>query len=286
MARAYVRHRRGWAEIQADTAIEHRRILWDFAEAIGGQALSEKTVGDWWASTAHLAPGTRRNRRSIVRGFLDWLVIEGVIKRNVAVGLKAPKAPRQVHRALNGSASTLLDHAEDQRTRLVIVLGLQAGLRRAEIAHLQVGDINWANKDIFVTGKGGHERFVPITRELERELKTYLAQCPLQAGPLIRRLDGRGGITPRRVYDLVRRAAEAAGVKMAPGDGVATHALRHTCATDVADKSEDPRVVQELLGHANLSTTSRYIGRLRNRKLATAVEGRCYTCAPSPCTCP
>lgn len=234
-------------------------------------------------SLAHHAPATKRIYRSRVSQFCDWLVAQGHLKRNPIADLPKVKVPRQVHCTLDLDQTMLLLAAcNDQRERVIVTLGLQQGMRRCSIAWCEVGDFAWSTGTMLVRNKGGGKAWRPITAETRREVRAYLSQEPANAGPLVRRKDGLGGgITPQMVGLLFRRVAERAGVKVAPGDGVATHIMRHTAATDVEQRSKDPRAVQEFLCHEELSSTQVYLGQLPNDRLRAAVEGRCYCGSPS-----
>jgi integrase len=279
----YVRWRYMRGDLGQDHAQALRRKLWRFADALGGRRWGRKAIEDWWASTVTLAPGTRRNYRSAVSGFCDWMVREGHIQRNPMLDLPAVKVPKQVHRVLESTEGpSLLDCCVDQRERVILTLGLQQGMRRVSISRCEVGDFSWQSGIMQVRNKGGRIHAVPIAAETEREVKAYLRQVPAVAGPLVRRLDGRGGIKPGTVGLIFRRIAERAGVKVAPGDGVGTHIMRHTAATDVEANCHDPRAVQEFLGHEHLSSTEIYLGQLPSDRLRSAVEGRCY-CGDADC---
>lgn len=153
-----------------------------------------------------------------------------------------------------------------------LMVGL--GLRRAEVATLQVGDVDLVAGTVHVRGKGGHERIVPIVDEVRLALDRYFAEHPPVAGPLIRsHLDGTSPIQPGTVGVCVFRIMRAAGVRGS------CHSFRHTCASDVADKVQDLRLVQHMLGHQSIGTTQIYAPRNRVVDLAEAMSGRRYDVA-------
>lgn len=275
----YLRHRRPL--VAPTTLITERTILIGWSRHMGNRLLANIGQGHieaWLDSITHLAPRTRRARFTIVRSFLAWCVDERLIARNHADRIPTPKVPRTTHRALNQQQTrALLDACATSRDRLIILLGLQLGLRRAEIAGLTVEDIDWHDRTLLVTGKGGHQRTLWIPDELAEAIEAYLADSPAIHGPLIRgdRYPTRPVAPPwvgRRVTVLCR----AAGVKRQAWDGVSTHALRHTAGTDVARSTGgDVVAVRDFLGHASLATSQVYVAGDPLR-LRSAIDGRRY----------
>src|SRR5690606_35824750 len=147
--------------------------------------------------------------------------------------------------------------------------------RCIEIARLRVEDYHHRDRTLLLTGKGGHERTVPVPAPVSHQLDTYLAEQGAAAGPLFRSYTNpSAGISNAFLSQLVAGWMRDAGIKRGARDGISAHALRHTFAHDVLDVTDDIRVVQELLGHANVATTSRYVGRARRAEMRRAVEER------------
>ena len=167
-----------------------------------------------------------------------------------------------------------------RRDRAILELFYASGLRLSELVGLDLDDVNLSGRIVRVRGKGGKERLVPFNKATGEALRVMLDDArQLPAAPVSRRasrhttvhtrarhplfLNLRGGrLTTRSVDRIVRHAARQAGV---PGT-ISPHALRHTFATHLLQAGADLRAIQELLGHATLSTTQRYthldIGRL------------------------
>ena len=167
-----------------------------------------------------------------------------------------------------------------RRDRAILELFYGSGLRLSELVGLDLDDVNLSGRIVRVRGKGGKERLVPFNKATGEALRVMLDDArQLPAAPVSRRasrhttvhtrarhplfLNLRGGrLTTRSVDRIVRHAARQAGV---PGT-ISPHALRHTFATHLLQAGADLRAIQELLGHATLSTTQRYthldIGRL------------------------
>lgn len=165
----------------------------------------------------------------------------------------------------------------------MVLLMLQEGLRRAEVAAIQTGDVDLARLELDVRGKGGGgavTRRLPISDETHRALDTYLAECPPVAGPLIRSYrDPQAGVTAPTVGRIVADVMARAEVKQRPRDGRSAHALRHSCANDMLDGPADVHQVQAALGHRSLVATQIYL-RGRVEPLRVPMSGRRYTSRP------
>lgn len=276
----YLRHRA--ATVAPLTLRNERTILMAWANQLGRRHLRQvgpAAIEDWLTSIADKAPTTRRARFTIVRSFLGWCVEQNHLPRNPAERIPTPKVPRATHRSLNcDQAAQLLAACEGPRDRLIVLLGLQLGLRRAEIAALTIDDIEWSDRIITVTGKGGHERRLWIPDELAEAIDTYLSHSPAIHGPLIRGDKyPTSPVQPVWVGRRVTALARAAGVKRQAWDGVSAHALRHTAGTDVARSTNgDVVAVRDFLGHANLATTQVYVSGDPLR-LRAAIDGRRYS---------
>ncbi len=263
------------------TLRSYSSILGAFALSVGPDLpvadLNLRHVSRWWGDL-DCAASTARHRLSVVTTFCDWLVANELLRVNPASKLDPPRQPRYIPRAVPGDdVAALLAQCPDTRMRLIVLLMCQLGLRCAEVAGLQVGDIDWQTRTVFVRGKGNVDRVLPLPNEARTALDRYLEEHPATSGPLVRSFaDGHRALTPGYVGDRVRRVMLAAGVKKASRDGRSAHALRHTFATDVLADGADVRVVQVALGHASLATTQRYLS-WSVEGLRSAMEGRRYS---------
>lgn len=282
LAGIYVNNRAATGDITDLTALTVFGILTAFVIVIGDRPaakLDRPAIDAYLTSLRRVAPSTRRTRFSAVRGFSRWLTAERHLRLDPCLGVRSPKVPRPSYRALEQPDSTALLAACDNPTeRLVVTLGLQLGLRRAEIAGLELGDVAFVDGTVRVRkGKGGHQRLLPLTAACRDALAAYLASRPIQAGPLIRGVRNPGqGVPPIWVGRLVSAIAYRAGVKQRPWDGVATHSLRHSCATDVYRQTRDVEVVRDMLGHTSLNATQVYVRCLDVERLREGMEGRDY----------
>lgn len=273
------------AEVLATTVRNYRGHLIGFAESYGNRPLDKlgpKAVERWLEQIAHLAPGTRQTQFTSVRRFCEWMVATGAIKRTATAGIKAPRVPRKVPRALpEHVVHKLLANASDERETLILWFMVGCGLRSIEIARMEHHHVDLIDKTVRVRGKAGHERLVPIPEEVLRAFRSYTAVTGEINGPVIRHAElPHQGLTANRVGRLAAKAFDAAGVKTRPHDGVSPHALRATAASDVLARSGDLTVVKEMLGHANLATTSVYLRNATIGDMRAAMAGRGYDGTP------
>ncbi len=220
-----------------------------------------------------LAPSSLRRRAAALKGFYRFAYGEGLITRDVAAHLDLPRPSRRLPETLTvGEIERLLEAAGDEtstqprglRDRALLELLYAAGLRISEAIGLDRDDLSTDGAFVRVIGKGDKERLVPVgdvaldwlARWLGGPRATLLAighVDPARGGPLF--LGDRGGRFARQqAWAAVKRAAAVAGLV----DRVSPHTLRHSFATHLLEGGADLRVVQELLGHASISTTQLY----------------------------
>lgn len=195
-----------------------------------------------WLGDPNLKPSTRHSYRASLRMFYRWMRVTGRREDDPTESTRSIPVPRaQPRPARNEDVAEALGKAS-QEDRLALLLASLAGLRRAEIAGLHADDID--DTTIRITGKGGVVRTIPIHPALMRELKPWAAR----GGYLFRGRDGVGPVT-----------ADAMGRRISRLLDTGAHSLRHKFATDAYRGSKDIRAVQELLGHASVSTTQVYM---------------------------
>jgi integrase/recombinase XerC len=228
-----------------------------------------------------LSRATAARKLAAARTFLRYLRREALIDDDPGALVATPKRDVRMPAHLSeDEMSALIDApgsatALDTRDRTILELFYASGLRLSELAGLDVDDVNLGAKMVRVLGKGGKERIVPFNASAAKALREYLkarqalvngkvARSPEEGGrgpsshsrprdPLF--VNYRGGrLTTRSVDRLVRRYVAASSARM----GISPHALRHSFATHLLQRGADLRVIQELLGHARLSTTQRY----------------------------
>ncbi len=290
LTRAYINSRRKLGEFTPATTVRIRYTLRDFALSVGPHRPIAKVTRrhvERWLEDMEAADSTKKTRLGSVRAFLRWCVEHRHMNRNPADGVRGPKPAKSLPRAIAAVDITPIFLAcPDSRARLMVSLMVQEGLRACEVARAQRDGIDMSAMLLTVNGKGSKERIVPLSDETTESLFQYLADEPGAGGPLIRsHNDPRCGIQAEYVSKLVAQWMAEAGVKRAPHDGRSGHALRHSCATHMADNGVDIRDISEVLGHATLVSTEIYLRRLRaTGPLRKAIAGRAYqpTKAPAP----
>ena len=249
-------------------AYEHDlRALLEFCEReqiAAFPALDSFSVRRFAAESHRRGLGARSvaRRLSAVRTFLNYLIEMGVVKSNAGVHVQAPKAPRRLPATLDADqvASLLAISGDDPvtlRDRAILELFYSSGLRLAELVGLNLGDVDAADRTVRVLGKGSKARVVPVGKQALTALKDWLAVRAELAKPgELALFVGRRGerVSPRTVQKRVNEWAKRQGAPT----GVHPHMLRHSFATHVLESSRDLRAVQEMLGHASLSTTQIY----------------------------
>ena len=232
-----------------------------------------------------LSRASAARKLAAARTFLRYLFREGAIDDDPGALVSTPKRDVRMpaHLSEDEMSALLVAPAADtplgRRDRAILELFYASGLRLSELTGLGVDDVNLGAKMVRVLGKGGKERIVPFNRTAAAAIRAYLndreslvgrAKGPAKAGhyrsqqvrpdrssrtrdPLF--VNYRGGrLTVRSVDRLVRRYVASSSARM----GISPHALRHSFATHLLQRGADLRAIQELLGHARLSTTQRY----------------------------
>lgn len=249
------------------TVIAYRQDVEDFlafAEKLGlplSPALVRRYLGEM--HRAGLKRKTVARRLAGLRAFARHLEREGAISHNPFRIVRGPKARRYLPRFFSGEdieqmlAMTQGTRPKDQRDTAIIELLYASGLRVSELQGLSLEDYDAVRGDVEVMGKGGRARRVPVGSKAREALARYLAEGRLQLAPGSERAifvnrDG-GRLSVRGVRRVVAGAAGRAGIPLRN-----PHALRHAFATHLLEGGADLRSVQELLGHASLSSTQIY----------------------------
>lgn len=212
-------------------------------------------------ATEGVTEATHARHVAAIRTFYGWLLREGVVKTSVADAMKPPKVGRRLARFLSvPEAHAVAEEGADAgdsplplRDSAMIEIMYGAGLRVSEVAGLERDDVDLDEGMIRVRlGKGGKERRVPLGTPGVEAVRAWLASRK-DAEPAVFTNVRGGRLTTRSMQRIVKRLSLASGVA-----GVHPHALRHSYATHMLDGGADLRGIQELLGHASLSTTQRY----------------------------
>jgi integrase/recombinase XerD len=241
-----------------------------FLEARGTHGAGEVThlqLRDWVydLKDAGLAPSSIRRAQSAVRTYFAFLVGEGVLQSDPSERLEAPRVWRRLPDVLSRPDVERLveapdpDHALYWRDRAMLEMLYATGVRVSELVGLALPSLDLEEGIVLVFGKGSKERLVPVGGPARRAAQRYLAEVRprLDRGRSQGRvfLNARGGpLTRMAVWNVVKVASERAGVTKQ----VSPHTLRHTFATHLLEGGADLAAVQELLGHADISTTQIY----------------------------
>lgn len=279
LAIQYLDERVAQGELDPMTARNHRSALSHFARTIDKPVakLARGDVEKWLETRSHLRPTTRRSQFSYLTTFCTWLVRKEYLTKNPVEGIRPPRVPKSVPRALPPEeVAATLRHARGTRGRAIVWLMVGQGLRCCEVSRLDLDDWDRHGQHLTIRGKGDNERVLPMPAEVATAVDAYLAEHPAQHGPLIRAYRTDTRLRPDSISGMVSEWMRAAGVKRRARDGRSAHAFRHTAASDVLDRCPDLRVVQQMLGHAHLTTTTIYLRRASMGQLREAMAGRTY----------
>ncbi len=209
-----------------------------------------------------LAASSRARSLSGIKNLLAWLDREGVVHNPAIATVRTPKLPHKLPRPLyEGQALQLMEGTEDTaswtdlRDRALFMLLYGCGLRIDEALSLDVRDLP-REGFIRVIGKGRKERMVPVLDIVTRSLERYRAACPFAEEPSRPLFMGERGKRMRQ--QIAQKALRQLRVTLGLPETATPHALRHSFATHLLQNGANLREIQELLGHASLSTTQRY----------------------------
>lgn len=258
------------------TVSGYRHDLLEFAASLGkekGPALIDPAAVRSYVVSLHRhnSAATVGRKLSALRTFVRFMQREKIIDSDPLVGIPGPKAGRSIPVFLTVDETFILLDTPDardtfmSRDRAILELLYSTGMRVSELVTRDMGDLDFAEEVLRVRGKGNKERLVPVGRPAIEAVRGWLPQRQ----QLLEELAGRKGaadtaplflntrgsrLTSRSVERMVRAYGERAGINQI----VTPHALRHSFATHLLEMGADLRSVQELLGHASLSTTQRY----------------------------
>ena len=259
-----------------NTLTAYARDLTDAAGFLAGRGrdLADASAEDVEAYFAALgarglAPATGSRRRAAVRQFYRFVLGEGWRADDPSRRVEAPRKGRSLPKVLSRgevdrliSAAAARDGAQGLRLACMVELAYASGLRISELTSLTLAALARDPAYLIVKGKGGKERLAPLNDAARTAVKAYLEVRPgfvpkgQKANPWLFASRGKEGrLTPRRFAQLLDEAAAGAGIDPAR---VSPHVLRHAFATHLLEGGADLRVVQTLLGHADIGTTQIY----------------------------
>jgi integrase/recombinase XerD len=265
----------------------YKRDLDDFAHFLTGRGTVGPAQVTRSAVTLYLvalrrrgrAPATVKRRAAAVRSFFRYLLRENVLSEDPTLDLAAPKLPKRLPHVLTVEeverllAAPDLSSPQGLRDRAMLELLYGSGLRVSEVVGLNVGDVDLSVELVRCLGKGSKERLVPVGSHAVRAIRAYQqAARPALAGRRMTSalfLNRRGGrLTRQGCWKLLRGHARRAGITRP----LTPHVLRHSFATHLLERGADLRAVQEMLGHATISTTQTYTHVARDRLRAVYAQ--------------
>ncbi len=278
---AWLDHLAAERGLARNSVAAYRRDLQALSRELKGRALASAGQDDLLLVLRRMRVAGRSPRSVArwlvaVRGFFTWLAQEGVIQDNPAARLEPPKVWKTLPKVLDGSDVERLLGAPDRldprgaRDAAMLEVLYATGLRASELVGLRLGDLRLDAGYLSCVGKGSKERVVPLGAEAIAALSMYLAsgRQTLLAG---KRSDavfvGRSGapLTRQGFWKLIKAHGRRAGIRAS----LSPHVVRHSFATHLLENGADLRVVQMLLGHADISTTQIYthVNRERLKRL-------------------
>ncbi len=213
-------------------------------------------------------PATTGRKLAALRSLYKFLVMRGLTPDNPAAAVRTPKKPAKLPCFLSVDDAQAVMEAEadnphiNARDQAIVEMLYGSGLRVSEAVGLDLEDVDLASGTARVLGKGAKERVVPVGRKAASAVKEYLTVRPLllrkgavlcDADALFINREGR-----RLSVRAVQRMVRARGLMVGAKESLHPHALRHSCATHLLEGGADLRMIQDLLGHASLSTTQKY----------------------------
>jgi integrase/recombinase XerC len=261
---SYLQHLASERRLSPHTVENYRRDLDGLVRLVGDRPLAELTTTDIRGAIVRLrsqglAATSLARHLSSWRGFFNFACRRLGYTRNPCSGLRPPKAAKPLPKTLSPDACTqLLDRTTDSlldtRDRAMFELFYSSGLRLSELTGIDLDDLDLSSAEASVTGKGNKTRIVPVGRQALQAIREWLQLRPTTS---LRALfvSSRGTrLSPRSIQLRLQRWALNAGL----AQHVHPHMLRHAFASHVLQSSGDLRAVQEMLGHASISTTQVY----------------------------
>lgn len=204
-------------------------------------------------------PTSVTRKIAAIRGWFRWLSANGIIKNDPSLGVELPKLTKKLPKVMSVTEieTILKNHLTDIESAVLELL-YGAGLRVSELVNLELNNVELSARYVRCIGKGSKERIIPIGEKAVKALKTYLKKRELlikkfktDTKNLFIKENGKT-VTRQDVYVFIRKQGELLKKHISP------HTLRHSFATHMLENGADLRVVQELLGHSDVSTTQLY----------------------------
>jgi integrase/recombinase XerD len=247
------------------TLSAYRSDLEQSSGSLGGRLgdADSDSVGRLGGQWRELAPATVARRSAALRRFYGFLVDEGLRKDDPSSALPRPRFERPLPKILDAEeVARIFEEAEDRavsgqansvRNLALMELLYGSGLRASELVTLPRGALRKGQPFLILSGKGNKERLVPISSRAELAVEHWLALVSKSSAWLFP--GGKSHLSRVRLFQIVRQMAADAGI---PPERISPHVLRHAFATHLLSGGADLRVLQSLLGHADIATTQIY----------------------------
>ena len=250
--------------LSQNTLDAYRRDLEDFSDVSGIDdinSVDRLVINSYVRSLREkkYAPTSIIRKVASLRGFFKWTTSVGILQKNPASTLEQPKVPQRLPKVISiKEVEEMLHNNLTPLQHVIIELLYSCGLRVSELVNLKTNDIDLASKYVRCFGKGSKERIIPIGETAKQIVKEYLPQREL----LVKKynlntkrllvLENGRLITRQDIYTLIHEQGKLINKNISP------HTLRHSFATHLLENGADLRIVQELLGHSDVSTTQLY----------------------------
>jgi len=240
-----------------NTLEAYRRDLGDFLDFCGAEVneITRNHVNSYIRNLRekNYSPVSVMRKTASLRGFFKWLCANEICASNPALTLEQPRIPQRLPKVMSmQDMETILNQNLNSYSRVIVELLYGCGLRVSELVSLNVHDIDLKGKYLTCTGKGSKERIVPVGNAAIQAVKDYLRERAFTENKkLLINASGKP-VTRQEVYTFIRQQGEKINKHISP------HTLRHSFATHLLENGADLRVVQELLGHSDVSTTQLY----------------------------
>lgn len=271
----YLELEKGLAQNTIDA---YRRDLSDFAQNVDDiDSISRTTINAYVRTLRErkLAPTSVIRKVASLRGFFKWAASSGILEKNPASTLEQPKTPQRLPKVVSlKEVEEMLHNNLTPFEHVIMELLYSCGLRVSELVNLKLNDIDMSSKYIRCFGKGSKERIIPIGEKAKNVVKEYLPTRDL----LIKKFnlttknllikDNGHFVTRQDIYSFIHAQGKLIHKNISP------HTLRHSFATHLLENGADLRVVQELLGHSDVSTTQLYthISKKRLKEVYFAIN--------------
>ena len=257
----YLELEKGLAQNTLDAYRRDLEFFADYTDTENPDQINRITINTYVRSLKekNFAPTSIIRKIASLRGFFKWASATGIIKNNPASTLEQPKVPQRLPKVISlKEIEEMLNNNLTPLEHVIMELLYSCGLRVSELVNLKLNDIDLASKYVRCFGKGSKERIIPIGETAKKVVQDYIPRRDLiikkyniNSKKLLVNENGRF-VTRQDVYNFIHKQGNFIHKNISP------HTLRHSFATHLLENGADLRIVQELLGHSDVSTTQLY----------------------------